>query len=97
MDIQDREFEILGNKFRLKEEEAKSAPALQAIDIVRDEISRLTSQMGNISREQVLILAALKIANEKIELEQAYSQKLHTLNQTAIDALNLIEEATPTH
>jgi hypothetical protein len=49
-----------------------------------------------LSQSQVAVLLALKFAGEKLALEKEYRENIRLLRTTAADALQYIEEVSPT-
>lgn len=90
-------FEVLGLRLRLKREEMlPGVTPREVVDYVQSEAQAILNKNQNINLNQAVVLAALKIAQEKIALEKQYQDHVAYLKQTATDALQLIEEVIPT-
>ena len=54
------------------------------------------NQSPGLSQSQVAVLLALKFAGEKLALEKEYRENINQLRATAADALQFIEDVSPT-
>ena len=89
-------FEVLGLKLRLKKDElSQGVTPKEIVDLVQSEAMAILNKTQNINLNQATILAALKIAQDKIALEKEYQRSVSYLKHTALDALQLIEEVIP--
>lgn len=89
-------FEVLGLKLRLKKDEMSQGVTPQEIvDLVQSEAMAILNKTQKINLNQAAVLAALKIAQDKIALEKEYQRNVSYLKHTALDALQLIEEVIP--
>ena len=89
------EFNILGCQIRIKQDEARDEQAKQAIDIVNQEIETLKRSNPKIKDMDCAVLAALKLASEKIDVENDYKETAKALKAGITDALDFIEEVSP--
>jgi cell division protein ZapA (FtsZ GTPase activity inhibitor) len=89
------EFEILGQRLKFKADGADSCSPEQVVALVKSEIERIQTLRTGLNDTQLAILAALKIASEKIEADRDYKNHLGQLKSSARDALTLIEEVVP--
>lgn len=93
------DFEILGFKVRFKSDGAdgsfpEGVSAKSVVDLVKKESMLIAQSMSGLSNGNVAILAALKIAAEKLALENDYKANIDKLQNTSAEALNLIEHIT---
>lgn len=91
------QFEILGTKLRLSSEGTPNdvAPS-EVVDLVNREAQKVLAKSPQLNREKVMLLVALQMAGDKIALEKEYRDNIQKLQTSAQDALQFIEEATPT-
>ena len=90
-------FEVLGFKIKLKEDEKLDGISpTDIVDFVQTEASKIFKQSPQLAPHQVAVLLALKFAGEKLALEKEYRENIHQLRATAVDALQYIEEVSPT-
>ncbi len=92
-----KEFDVLGYKIKLKPDESNDdvAPATIVDYIMREADSMLLVQ-PQLDKGQAAILVALKIASEKLKLEKEFCDNVEKMRSTASDALQFIEEVSPT-
>ena len=92
------EFEILGYKVKLREKEGdeSSASAHDVVDLVRRESNKIMDKAPQLASGEVALLAALQLAQENLELSKSYKEELDNLKTKAGEALNLIEDVSPT-
>lgn len=90
-------FEVLGQKLKLKQDEKLSGigPS-DIVGFVQSEALKIISSSPQLSQNQVAVLLALKFAGEKLAIEKEYRENINLLRSTAIDALQYIEEVSPT-
>ena len=89
-------YDILGYKFQLSADASNSdVGPEQVVDMVRDYTDRIRNQNPTLDRGEVALLAALTIAKENLSLENEYKSSLDELQETAKDALGLIESVSP--
>lgn len=89
-------FEVLGLKLRLKKDEmSPGVTPREVVELVQSEAMAILNKNQNINLNQATVLAALKIAQDKIALEKEYQRNVSYLKHTALDALQLIEEVIP--
>ncbi|MCO4753990.1 MAG: cell division protein ZapA [Bacteriovoracaceae bacterium] len=89
------EFNILGCQIRIKQDEARDEQAKQAVDIVNQEIESLRKLNPNLKDLDCAVLAALKLASGKIDVEKEYKETTLALKAGINDALDFIEEVSP--
>lgn len=90
-------FEVLGQKLKLKRDELLDGigPS-DIVGFVQTEALKLINSSPQLSQSQVAVLLALKFAGEKLALEKEYRENINLLQKTAVDALQFIEEVSPT-
>ncbi len=89
---QEQEFNVLGCKVKYKPEQNDSHNAKVVIDRVMAEVHDLKTKRPLLRDTDVAVLVALKMATEKIELEEEYKSnilKLEESLETALQAMNL--------
>lgn len=89
------EYNILGSQVRLKKDDEKSNIALRAIEVLQKEIEQIKSSSSNLKDIDIAVLCALKLASEKIEVEDEYKENILSLRGGIVDALDFIEEVSP--
>jgi hypothetical protein len=90
------EFDVLGYNIKLKPEEENSQSPSEIIEYVRDRAEKIQNCNPNLDRGQIAILVALGLAVEKKNLERDFKANVEDLQIHAMDALNFIEEVSPT-
>jgi hypothetical protein len=92
-----KEFEILGYKVKLREEEnTSSISASEVVDLVKRESDKIMVKAPHLSNGEVALLVALQMAKENVEINTKFQCDLDVLKDKAGQALNLIEEVSPT-
>lgn len=95
--IDEAVFEVLGQKLKLKKDERlEGFGPSDIVGYVQTEASKIINQSPQLSQSQIAVLLALKFAGEKLALEKEYRENIHQLQKTATDALQYIEEVSPT-
>lgn len=90
-------FEVLGYRIKLKKDEKlEGVSPNDIVGYVQSEADVLYKQSPNLAPHQVAVLLALKFAGEKLALEKEYRENIAQLHTSAIDALQYIEEVSPT-
>jgi cell division protein ZapA len=90
-------FEVLGQKIKLKrDEELDGIGPSDIVGFVQSEALKIINQSPHLGQSQVAVLLALKFAGEKLALEKEYRENIKLLRSTAVDALQYIEEVSPT-
>jgi hypothetical protein len=88
---QEQEFDVLGCKVTYRPERNDSHNAKVVIDLILREIEDLRLMRPRLRDTDVAVLVALKIATEKLQLEDEYKNtilKLEESLQTALQTLN---------
>lgn len=89
---QDTEFNVLGCKVLLRPDQNDSHNAKAVIDLINAEIQALKSSRPQLRDTDLAVLVALKMATEKMQLEDEYKQNIFKLEEsleTALQALNV--------
>jgi cell division protein ZapA (FtsZ GTPase activity inhibitor) len=89
---QDTEFNVLGCKVRLRPDQNDSHNAKAVIDLINAEIQALKTSRPQLRDTDLAVLVALKMATEKMHLEDEYKQNIFKLEEsleTALQALNV--------
>ncbi len=88
---QEVEFSVLGCKVKYRPEQNESHIAKAVIDLVLAEIQQLKISRPQLRDTDVAVLVALKIATEKLQLEEEYKGNILKLEGTlekALESLN---------
>lgn len=88
---QDTEFNVLGCKVRHRPEQNDSHMAKAVIDLVQAEVEGLRQARPTLRDTDVAVLVALKIATEKMQLEDEHKTNIFKLEEsleTALQALS---------
>jgi cell division protein ZapA (FtsZ GTPase activity inhibitor) len=89
---QEQEFSVLGCKVKYRPEQNDSHNAKAMIDLVLSEIQELKLARPMLRDTDVAVLVALKLATEKLQLEDEYKTnilKLEESLETALQASSL--------
>ena len=90
-------FEVLGYRLKLKKDEKlEGISPSDIVGFVQSEAAKIFRQSPQLAPHQVAVLLALKFAGEKLALEKEYRENIDQLRSTAVDALQYIEEVSPT-
>lgn len=87
-----KEFEILDQKIRFKPSSADEVQANEIVELVQKEISAITKEGKVFGSSRIALLVALKIAGDKIKLENEYQGNLNNLQGSIDDAINFIDK-----
>ena len=91
---QEKEFDVLGCKVKYRPERNDSHNAKAVIDLVLSEIQEFKSKRPMLRDTDVAVLVALKMATDKIQIEDEYKTnilKLEASLETALQAVGLEE------
>lgn len=89
---QEKEFNVLGCKVKYRPEQNDSHNAKAVIDLVLSEIQELKSKRPMLRDTDVAVLVALKMATDKMQVEDEYKTnilKLEASLETALQAVSL--------
>ena len=90
------DYEILGYKVKLRPQEGEDAISPDdVVQLVRDTSNEILDKAPHLSRGEVALLVALSMAQDKLSLENEFKADLEQLKRTAGDALQFIEEVSP--
>ncbi len=90
-------FEVLGQKLKLKKDEKlEGIGPSDIVGYVQSEALKILSSSPQLSQSQIAVLLVLKFAGENLALEKEYRENINLLRRTAVDALQYIEEVSPT-
>ncbi len=90
-------FEVLGYKIKLKKDERlEGVSPSDIVGFVNSEAQNIFKQSPQLAPHQVAVLLALRFAGEKLAMEKEYRENITQLRATAVDALQYIEEVSPT-
>lgn len=90
-------FEVLGYKLKLRQDEMlEGVSPSDIVGFVQSESQKIFKQSPHLAPHQVAVLLALKFAGEKLALEKEYRENITQLRMTAVDALQYIEDVSPT-
>lgn len=88
-----QEFEILGHKVTFRPEvQGTPVEASKVVALVRKELDDLAMKYPQLSQEQLALLACLKVAADKISLENGLKLEVQALKFSALDALELLKQ-----
>jgi cell division protein ZapA (FtsZ GTPase activity inhibitor) len=89
---QDTEYNVLGCKVRVRPDQNDSHNAKAVVDLINAEIQQLKISRPQLRDTDVAVLVALKVATERMQLEDEYKQNIFKLEEsleTALQALNV--------
>ncbi len=87
---QEKEFNVLGCKVKYRPLQNDSQNAKAVIELVLREIEELKSKRPMLRDTDVAVLVALKLASEKIELEDEYKLNIIKLEESLEMALQAL-------
>lgn len=90
---QEQEFNVLGCKVKYKPEQNDSHNAKAVIDLVMAEIHDLKTKRPMLRDTDVAVLVALKMATDKVQLENEYKENILRLEESLETALIAHEQA----
>lgn len=88
------EYNILGCPIRLKDGESDFDTAKLAVDMVNNEIEALKLKSPNLSNTDIAVLTALKLASEKVQVDDEFKASLGTLKTGIKEAISFLETST---
>ncbi|OUR93671.1 hypothetical protein A9Q84_19595 [Halobacteriovorax marinus] len=93
---EEKEFNVLGYSIKLTaQEDETQVSAEETVGYVQQIAEEIRLKSPQLEAGQVAVLAALKIANERLTIERDFEQNISKLHSTACDALQFIEEVSP--
>ncbi len=87
----ENEFNVLGCKVKVRPDTDDGAIAASVIELVNHEINLLRSSRPSLKDTDVAVLVALKIATEKLQLENEYRANICKLEKTLENTMQMIE------
>lgn len=91
------DFEILGSRVKINPDKVSGETTPnEIVEYVRLTASHIKNEAPQLDNGQVFLLAALKIAEERLNLNREYRDNIEALQASAQDALRFIEEVSPT-
>ena len=89
----DLEFEVLGFRVKFRPDgDAEQKGATAVVDRVSKEAEIIREKFPELSKGQVAVLVALKMAKELEQLDNEYHENINKIQTSANDALRFIEE-----
>ena len=94
----EKEFVVLGQKLKLNRssETFEDISPEQIVEYLNREADIIREKSPDLQMNQVAILAGLKIAADKLAIEKDFRGSVERFRSTASDALQFIEEVSPT-
>jgi cell division protein ZapA (FtsZ GTPase activity inhibitor) len=89
------EFNILGSQVRLSAQESDDNRAKAAIELVQKEVETMKMQNSRLKDTDIAVLVALKLATQKLEVEDDFQTSVGSLKQGINEALEFIEVVSP--
>lgn len=90
-----QDYDILGYRVKLQPNTEGAISPAEVVDSVRTEASKMRERLPNLSAGEAILLVALKLTQEKMELESEYRQQIDQFKANADDVLKYIEEISP--
>ncbi|PIP89874.1 MAG: hypothetical protein COW01_06405 [Bdellovibrionales bacterium CG12_big_fil_rev_8_21_14_0_65_38_15] len=91
------DFEILGSRVKINPDKVSGETTPnEIVEYVRQTATSIKTQAPQLENGQVFLLAALKIAEENLNLNREYRDNIKNVQASAQDALRFIEEVSPT-
>lgn len=87
---QEKEFNVLGCKVKYRPEQNDSHTAKAVIDLVIREIEELKLKRPMLRDTDVAVLVALKMATEKMQIEDEYKTNILELEESLETALQAV-------
>ncbi len=92
-----KEIELLGYKIKLRpDEDENGIEPQEVIEYVRKQAQIIKERSAHLDNAQVALLVALQIGSERLKLDKEYRENIDKLHNSAKDALQYIEEVSPT-
>ena len=93
---EEKEFNVLGYSIKFTpNEEEEGISALETVQYVTKLAQQIRQKAPHLDNGQIATLTALQIANEKLSNERDFETNINKLHSTATDALQFIEEVSP--
>jgi cell division protein ZapA (FtsZ GTPase activity inhibitor) len=88
---QEQEYNVLGCKVKYRPEQNDSHNAKAVIDLVVAEVQQLKEKRPMLRDTDVAVLVALKMATEKLQIEDEYKSNILKLEESLESALQATE------
>ncbi len=94
--LENLEFNVLGYPVRFKpDEDLEHVSPKEVVAHVLQEVDALQSSMPGLEKNKMLVLLALKLAEDRLVIEKEFKQSVEKFNSIASDALQYIEDSAP--
>lgn len=88
---QEVEYNVLGCKVKYRPEHNDDHIALAVLEMVNDEVKQLKENRPSLRDTDVAVLVALKVATEKLRIEDEYKKTILKLEESLEQALQSVE------
>jgi cell division protein ZapA (FtsZ GTPase activity inhibitor) len=93
VNTKDLEYEVLGFKVRFKRDhDAEQDQVAEVVEKVSKEAEIIKEKFPELSKGQIAVLTALKLAKDLVELDKEYRENINKIQASANDSLRFIEE-----
>ncbi|MBF0313919.1 MAG: cell division protein ZapA [Oligoflexia bacterium] len=86
-----QEFEILGLKVRFKATKDETVDVNRVVDLISFEIDEIKKHSPQLDGAQIALLAALKLANDKVALEDDFRCSIERVSDLALSVRRMID------
>jgi hypothetical protein len=94
--IDEAVYEVLGQRLKLKKDEKlEGIGPSDIVGYVQSEALKIMNTTPHLNQNQIAVLLVLKLAGERLSLEKEYRENIKQLRSTAAEALQFIEEVSP--
>ena len=90
------EFNVVGCRVRFNPAVDGGVKPQEVVELVRREAVSLKQNAPKRTDAEIAVLVALKLASEKIAIESEYRQNIDKLENSISDALEFVEQVSPT-
>lgn len=87
----EEEYNVLGCKVKVRPDSTEGLDALAVVNLVNAEVMQLRSTRPSLRDTDVAVLVALKMATEKMQLENEYKANICRLETTLEKAIQMTE------
>ena len=93
--LKNLEYNVLGYQVKFKPDDIDTddASSKEVVDLVLKEASRIQNSAPHLQNGEVAVLVALKLASEKLNLNNEYMTNIGDLKKAAQDALQFVESS----
>lgn len=85
------EYTILGQQIKLTNAQEEHEQALAAMEIVKKMAKSIKEKNFHLKNDEIAVLVALKLADEKLQLEKEFADNLDQIHFNARDILQDID------